>query len=60
MSIRTLYVGNWGFHPAPKGISVFDFHEGIATEALRIGCCGNVAFHEKLNGGNLWIEPDAD
>lgn len=35
MSIRTLYVGNWGFHPAPKGISVFDFHEENGALTLR-------------------------
>ena len=27
MGDRLLYVGNWGFQPAPKGITCFVYHE---------------------------------
>lgn len=35
MSKLLLYVGNWGFHPAPKGISVFTFDTESGTLELK-------------------------
>ena len=47
---RFLYVGNWGFHPAPKGISVFEYDD----ETGNIDLIENI--HQDIAAGQLDID----